>query len=105
VSHSDDLNPLLAVYEPRIDFFHTVRVFEGSDGIRKIYAMLAKVHGGFTIVPLVSHVKIVPDIGTNGKWATSLPRAGAGRSSNATEYEFGATARPSRRLAARRSTW
>jgi len=57
VSRSDDLNPLLDVYKPRVDFFHTVRVFEGSDGIHKIHAMFAKVHGGFAIVPLVSHVK------------------------------------------------
>jgi hypothetical protein len=42
-SHSYDLNSLLAVCEPRVDFFQTVRIFEGSNRIRKIHAVLAKV--------------------------------------------------------------
>src|ERR1700712_4557686 len=33
---SDDLNSLLAVSEPRADFFQTVRIFKGSNRIRKI---------------------------------------------------------------------
>jgi hypothetical protein len=55
LSHSNDLGPLLVVNEPGIDFFDTVRVFEGSDGIPKIHAMLAEIHGGFAIVPFVLH--------------------------------------------------
>ena len=55
MSHSDGLNPLLAVLEPRVDFFQPVRVFEGSNGIRKVYAVLAKVLGGFAIIPFVLH--------------------------------------------------
>jgi len=67
VCHSDDLHPLLVVGEPRVDFFETVRVFEGRNGIRKIHAVLAKVIGGFAIVPFVLHEWIVPDIGSGGK--------------------------------------
>jgi hypothetical protein len=54
-SHSDDLNPLLFVYEPGIDFFQTVRIFEGSNSIRKVHAVLAKVLSGFAIVPFILH--------------------------------------------------
>jgi hypothetical protein len=57
VSHSDDLNPLLVVDKSIIDFFDVVRVFQGSDGIRKIHAVLAKIRGGFAIVPFLLHVK------------------------------------------------
>jgi len=49
------LNPLLGVLEPRIDFFQTVRVFEGSNRIREVDAVLAMVIGGFAVVPLVLH--------------------------------------------------
>ncbi len=117
MSHTDNLNPLLAVYEPCVDFFHTVRVFERSDGIHKIHAMFAKVHGGFAIVPLVSHVKIVPDIGSDGKWATGLPGAGTSKrerlfwpslssrmGSSFSRVRIGTTWHPSHRLAATRST-
>jgi hypothetical protein len=54
-SDSDDLNSLLAILEPRVDFFQTVRVFEGSNRIRKIHAMLAKVFSGYAIVPFILH--------------------------------------------------
>lgn len=67
VRHSDDLHSLLAVGEPRVDFFQTVRVFEGSNRIRKIHAVLAKVIGGFAIIPFVLHEWMVPDIGSGGK--------------------------------------
>jgi hypothetical protein len=43
------LNTLLAVLEACVDFFQAVRIFEGSNRIRKIHAMLAKVLGGFAI--------------------------------------------------------
>src|SRR5258708_24788486 len=56
VSHSDSLNTLLAVLEPRVDFFQTLRVFEGRNGIRKVYAVLTKVLDGFAIVPFVLHI-------------------------------------------------
>jgi hypothetical protein len=52
---SDDLNSLLVILEPRVDFFQTVRVFEGSNRIRKIHAVLAKVFSGFALVPFISH--------------------------------------------------
>ena len=52
---SDDLNSLLAILEPHVDFFQTVRIFEGSNRIRKIHAMLAKVLSGFAIVPFILH--------------------------------------------------
>ena len=32
------------------------RIFEGSNRIRKIHAVLAKVLGGFAIVPFVLHM-------------------------------------------------
>ena len=51
--HSDSLNPLLAILEPRVDFFQTIRVFEGSNGVREVCAVLAKVLSGFAIVPFV----------------------------------------------------
>ncbi len=54
-SDSDNLNSLLAILEPRVDFFQTVRIFEGSNRIRKLYAMLAKVLSGFAIVPFILH--------------------------------------------------
>jgi len=53
--HSDDLNALLAVREPGVGFFQAVRIFEGSNRIRKIHAVLAKVLGGFAIVPFILH--------------------------------------------------
>jgi hypothetical protein len=52
VRHSEDLDPLLAVGEPRVDFFQTVRIFESRNGIRKIHAVLSKVIGSFAIVPI-----------------------------------------------------
>jgi hypothetical protein len=55
-SHSDDLNSLLAIREPRVDLLQAVRIFEGSNRIRKIHAMLAKVLCGFAIVPFVLHM-------------------------------------------------
>jgi hypothetical protein len=55
VSHSNDLNSFLAVHEARVDLFQAVRVLEGSNGIRKIHAVPAKIHGGFAIVPFVLH--------------------------------------------------
>jgi hypothetical protein len=51
VSHSDHLNPLVAINEPRIDLFHAVCIFEGSDGVDKVHAVLAKVIGGFAVIP------------------------------------------------------
>ena len=54
-SDSDDLNSLLAILEPRVDFFQTVRIFEGSNRIRKIHAMFSKVLSGFAIIPFVLH--------------------------------------------------
>ena len=57
MSHPNDLNPLLAVNEPHVDFFQAVWIFEGGNGIRKIHAVLAKVIGGFAIVPFIMHAK------------------------------------------------
>ena len=67
MSHSDSLNPLLAVLEPRVDFFQTVRVFEGSNGVREVYAVLAKVLSGFAIVLFVLHTGVLPDTGSRRK--------------------------------------
>ena len=39
----------------RVDFFQAVRIFEGSNRIRKIHAVLAKVLSGFAIVPFILH--------------------------------------------------
>jgi len=61
------LNSVLAVLEPRVDFFQAVRIFEGDNRIRKIHAMLAMVLGGFAIVPFVLHGGKVPDTGSAGK--------------------------------------
>jgi hypothetical protein len=36
-----------------VEFFQSVQVFEGCDGVYEIHAVLAKVFGGFAIVPLV----------------------------------------------------
>src|ERR1700730_4026157 len=55
LSHSDDLNSLLAVHELRVELFQSVQVFEGRNGIHEIHAVLAKVFGGFAIVPFVLH--------------------------------------------------
>src|ERR1700681_1940934 len=46
LSHSDDLNPLLAVHELRVEFFQSVQVFEGCNGIHEIHAVLAQVFSG-----------------------------------------------------------
>ena len=54
-SASDDLNSLLAILEPRVNFFQPVRIFEGSHRIQKIHAVLAKVLGRFAIVPFILH--------------------------------------------------
>jgi len=56
-SHSDDLNPLLVIDKSDVDLFDTVRVFQGSDGIRKIHTVFAKIRGGFVIIPFVLHTK------------------------------------------------
>ncbi len=56
-SHPDYLNPLFAINEPRIDLFHTVCVFEGSNGVDKIHAVLVKVIGGFPVIPFVLHIE------------------------------------------------
>jgi len=64
-SHSDDLKPLLGVLEPRISFFQTVRIFEGSNRIREVDAVLAMVVGGFAVVPFVLHERYyrIPVVG------------------------------------------
>jgi hypothetical protein len=74
VSHSDYRNPLLAIGVPGVDLFHAVRVFDGSNGIGKVHAVLAKVFGGFGIVRaigaranyLVSRDKDLLSIGEHG---------------------------------------
>jgi hypothetical protein len=53
LSHSDDLNSLLAVHELRVELFQSVQVFEGRNGIHEIHAVLAKVFGGFAIASFV----------------------------------------------------
>jgi len=58
LSHPDDLNSLLGVSELLVELFQSVQVFEGRNGIREIHAVLAKVFGGFAIVPFVSHTRI-----------------------------------------------
>jgi hypothetical protein len=64
MSHSDDLNALLVVDEPAIDLFDTVRIFEGSNGIRKIHAVLAKTFRGFATVSFVLHGHMIPNTGS-----------------------------------------
>ena len=58
MSHSDDLNPLLVVYELQVDFFQSIQVFKGRNRIREIHAVLAKVFGRFAIVPFILHTQI-----------------------------------------------
>jgi hypothetical protein len=53
VSHADDLNPFLAVFELCVDFFQPIRVFKGRNGVREIYAVLAMILGSFGIVPFI----------------------------------------------------
>jgi hypothetical protein len=45
----------LAVGKPRIDLFNAVCILKGSNRVRKINALLAKVYGGFAIVPFIMH--------------------------------------------------
>ena len=54
-SQSDDLNSLLAICKPRIDFFQTVSIFEGRNRVSKIHAVLAEILGGFAFVPFILH--------------------------------------------------
>jgi len=58
VRHSDRLDSLLAVLVSRVDILQTVLVFEGSNRVRKVYAVLAKILCGFATVPFVLHVRI-----------------------------------------------
>jgi hypothetical protein len=51
-------HPLLAVHELRVNLFQSVQVFESDNGVREIHAVLAKVLGGFAIVPFVLHTQI-----------------------------------------------
>ena len=52
MSHSDDLHALLAKDEPVIDLCDTVRIFESSNGIREIHAVLAKIFSRFCDYPI-----------------------------------------------------
>lgn len=61
MGHSDDLNALLAIDEPVVDLFDTVRIFESSNGIREVHAVLAKIFGRFAIIPFVLQLRMVPD--------------------------------------------
>jgi len=67
MSHSDNLNPLLVVDKPVVELFDTIWIFKGSNGIRKIHTMLAKIFGGFATMPFVLHGPNVPDTGSGDK--------------------------------------
>jgi hypothetical protein len=43
----------LSATKLRVEFFQSVQVFEGCDGVHEIHAVLAKVFRGFAIVPFV----------------------------------------------------
>src|SRR5262249_28250678 len=64
--HSDDLNALLAIDEPVVDLFDTVRIFESSNGIREVNAVFAKIFGRFATIPFVLHTRMVPDTRSDG---------------------------------------
>ena len=56
--HPDRLDSLLPVVVSRVDILQTVRVFESSNRVREVYAVLAKILCGFAVVPFVLHVRI-----------------------------------------------
>ena len=56
--HSDRLDSFLVVLVSRVNILQPVRVFEGSNRVREVDAMFAKILCGFAIIPFVLHVRI-----------------------------------------------
>jgi hypothetical protein len=73
-SNSDDLNSLLAILEPRVDFFQTVRIFEGSNRIGKIHTMLAKFSAALPLSHSYRTQVIGPDTGSTRKSLRAFTR-------------------------------
>jgi len=55
LSHTDDPDPLLAVFDFSVDVLEPVWVFKRRNGIEKVDAMFAMIQGSFGVIPFVSH--------------------------------------------------
>src|SRR6266568_4985053 len=72
-SHSDDLNSLLAVCEPRVDFFQTVRIFEAAIASAKSTPCLRRFSAALPLSHSYCTQAKVPDTGSLRTYGTSSP--------------------------------